>query len=293
MQMKTNALRQSVRRFFEGETQTDNSGSATQQQNQANPQQQQQQAAAQQQQNPTQQERTYTQSEFDKLFNSKTAEEKRKFQAQNQQTVKQLEELKQNQSLTQKEKEELQQRIDELTATYRTAEEVKKSEIEKLNKKFNDTKTTLEQERDGWKNRFEKNTIRVDIANASVKYNAVSPEQIEAFLTPITRCVEVMDDAGKPTGKYTSKVKFEDFDAEGKPISMDLDVDAAVKLMRERTTRFGNLFKNITNGGTGSLVNNNPGNGAGNLDINRMSPSDYKKNRENIHAQLRAQQAKA
>lgn len=232
--------------------------------------------------------RVYTENEFNTLLNSKLAEEKRKGTEANRATVVKLQELQQQSSLTQQQKDELEIQIQDLQNTYRTAEETKKLEIDKLTEKAAKKEKELSGDRDNWKARFERNMISVDISRASVKYDAVSPEQIEAFLNPITRVTEQLDEAGKPTGKFITKVKFEDTDAEGKRIELDLDTDAAVKLMRDRVNRFGNLFKNSTNGGTGTVVNSNP-TMTGKLDIERMGLDEYKKHRASIRQQMSAQ----
>lgn len=238
--------------------------------------------------NPAPQPRTYSETEYNRLVNSKLAEEKRKSAEANKKVVEQLQSLQQNVQLTEQEKASLQAQIDELQATYRSAEETKKIELEKQQNKYDKDTKLLAVERDSWRTRYENNMIDVDITNAAVVHEAVSPEQIKAFLRPLTRCVEKLDEANKPTGQYVTRVKFEDTDADGKPVILDLDTAAAVKLMRDRANRFGNLFKNTTNGGTGTLVNPNPVSGNGVSDIMKMSPQEYLKNRDKIHAEMRA-----
>jgi hypothetical protein len=238
-------------------------------------------------QQPTQ--RTFTQTELNNLIQARVSDVQRKAAEANKATVERLQALQQDQQLTQQQRDTLQAQIEELQAMYQTAEETKKLEIDKLSEKYKKDTSTLAKERDTWKSQYDSHFVEVAISRAAVKYDAVSPEQIEAFLRPITKVTEKLED-GKPTGRFTTRVRFEDTDAEGKPIVLELDADAAVKLMRERPNRFGNLFKNATGGGTGTTINPNPG-GSQSLDISRMSPADYRKNRTALFEQMRAQRA--
>lgn len=270
-----------VRRFFgpEGDTVVGGQGNDTIAGSQGN---QQQPPPA-----PVTQPRMYTEEQHNALANRLLADERRKLTEGNRKTVQQLEEVKKSQSLTQEQRDALQIQIDDLTATFRTAEETKKLELDKWQNKYDTDTKKLKIESNEWRTRFESRMISVDINRAAIENKAVSPEQIEAFLRPITRVTERLDEAGKPTGDFVTKVRFEDTDAEGKKVMLDLDTSAAVKLMSERGSRFGNLFHNATGGGTGQapitlpLVN-------GRLDIERMTPAEYKKNRPAIHQQMRA-----
>lgn len=241
---------------------------------------------------PTPPGRTFTQVELNNLVQARVAEVQKKAADTNKKTVEQLQTLQQDQQLTQQQRDALQSQIEELQATYRTAEETKKIEIDRLTEKHTTTVKKLTDERDTWRRQHDSNMIEVAISRAAVKYDAVSPEQIEAFLRPLTRVAEELDAAGKPTGKYVARVKFEDVDAENKPLALELSTDDAVKLMRERTNRFGNLFKNTTSGGTGAVINPNPGGGPS-LNLANMTPAEYRKNRPAIHQKMRDDRAKS
>lgn len=279
-----------ARRFFEGESSPNNPGNQNVQSpppGQADPNAPQPNGDQPQNTPAATAALKYTEADFNRLVNQKVGDARRTAIEQNKKTVEQLQALQKNQQLSEEQKQNLQLQIEELQATYRTAEEVKRTEIEKLTKKYDSDTTKLKEESSAWRNRFENNMISVDINRAAIKYKAVSPEQIEAVLRPSTRVTEELDAAGKPTGNFVSKVKFRDVDGEGKPVELDLDTDAAVKTMSERPTRFGNLFNNATNGGTGQSPNTLPM-GNGTFDLERMSPEEYRKNRGAIHAQMRA-----
>ncbi len=94
-----------------------------------------------------------------------------------------------------------------------------------------------------------------------------------------TRLVEDLDAEGRSTGEFIPKVKFNDTDAEGKPITLDLTAKEAVKRMKELPERFGNLFKSNLSGGLGGSqsVGNKP------LDGERLKNMDeYRKQREKL-----------
>lgn len=264
-----------VRRFFEGESDntgnqnpatTTGAGAQNPNPNPANP-------------NPAT-PKTYTEQQFNELLNRKVAEDRRKTEERTKQLVQELNTLRESTNLTQQQKEDLQRRTEELESTYRTAEEQKKMEIGRLEEKFNTETTKLKKDRDTWETRHNDLLTSVDINRAAQKYGAFDPDQIEAILRPWTKVTET-------NGVYTPKVKFPALDREGKPVVLDLTIAEAVKAMVEWPDKYGNLFKSTANKGLGSGTNGSS-NGNIRLDLESMSPQQYKENREKVHAQLRA-----
>jgi hypothetical protein len=188
-----------------------------------------------------------TQDDLNKMM----AENRRKLTQQNSELIKQLEEIKSQTNLTQQQRDELEQRITALQEQYMTKEEIAKKETEKAKKVFEDQLKQSSQEANSWRTRYATATIRREITDAAVEGKAVSPEQITAILTGVTALVEVLDESGKPTGQFESRVKFNDVDSGGKPVILDLTPTQVIKRMKELPERFGNLFQSTGTGGIG------------------------------------------
>lgn len=213
--------------------------------------------------------KTFTQEELNKAL----AEDRRKHKAQVDKHVSELEVLKKSKSLTDKEKEQLQSRIDELQNSMLTKEQLAAKEREKLEVQHKTKLQEVTQERDVWQNRFISSSINQAITHHAVSADAFDSEAMIAILGPNTKLVEDVDEDGKPINRFTAKVKFSDTDAEGKPITLDLTVEQAIKRMKEMP-KYGYLFKNTATAGLGT--NGSVGKG-GKVDPSKMSPEQYRK----------------
>lgn len=182
------------------------------------------------------------------------AAEREKFKKERDQIVGQLEQLKKSKGLTDKEKEELQEKVNTLQSMNLSKEEIARQESERLKKSFEDDRATLSSERDGWKNRYEDFHKRTEILSAAGKANAFSPDQLVELLMPKTKLIELKENVnGEEVTTFQAIVKFPDRDKDGKPVLLDLSIDAALKRMRELPADYGNLFKADAKGGTGLL----------------------------------------
>ena len=92
------------------------------------------------------------------------------------------------------------------------------------------------------------------------------PSQLVNILRSSTQLVEVHDENGKATGKYTPIVKFNSKNDEGKPIVLDLNPTDAIKHMKELPDAYGNLFKGTAAGGLGETGGTGRGTGTVSLD---------------------------
>jgi chromosome segregation ATPase len=184
--------------------------------------------------------------------NALLAEDKRKHQQAHQRTLDELQALKQKANLSSEEREELERRINETQNLLKTKEETAAQEKEKLLKNHKKEVETLTTDRETWKKRFTKMTVTNSIISAAAASTpkAVNPEQILVILQPKTRLVEELDDEGKPTGNFVPRVSFVDKDKKGKPITLELSPDEAVKRMSEMEEHF-NLFMAEGNSGFG------------------------------------------
>lgn len=219
--------------------------------------------------------KTFTQQDLENVV----AQERKKFEDTTRKTITELENLKKLSGTSEAAKASLEQRITELNETLMTKEELARKEKERLTNEYQGKLRKSEEERLAWENRYKNSTAQREILDAAVKNQAFDPEQIEAFLSPKSRVVEVMDDDGNPTGAFTTKVKITTIGKEGKPVTLDVSVEEAVKNMRETPDRFGNLFKDLSNGGTGGTGGNGP---KGQMDVAKMTPEQYRTHREQI-----------
>lgn len=215
----------------------------------------------------------------DKAFNQAdvdrfVAEERRRQQQKNQETIKQLEKLQTDARLTQDERDNFATQLDELKNVALTKEQQLTRDLEKHKVKLDETTKSLSGERDVWQNRFGELLVAQKIIKAASDNDAVSTEQMFDLLKVKSKIVELKDEDGKGSGNYTVLVKFEDTDPKTKaPVTLELDPDAAVKRMRELPDRFGNLFKSNLTGGVGKTKS---GAKPGEVDLSKMSPEEYR-----------------
>lgn len=219
--------------------------------------------------------KTYTQAELDGIV----AKERRKLNEQNQATIKQLEEMKKLKGLTDKEKSDLALRIEELQNQSLTKEELAAKEREKLQNQYKTEKEQLTQDRDRWQSNFTKATIHRTITDAAVSAEAVSPKQIVNLLKTDARLVEKTDNEGNIIpDEYVVKIKMDTTDKEGKPIILDLTPEEAMKVMKDKTDEYGNLFKSSLAGGLGG----NTGKASKPKNPADMNHDDYLKHRGSL-----------
>ncbi len=224
--------------------------------------------------------RTFTQDEVNRFV----SQQHKALLDKNQELVGQLEALQQNKSLTEEERTNLQTQIDQLKSTYETKEQQAKIQYDKDKKKWETTEKTLSTERDAWKTRFEQTGIDNEIATEFAA-DAINIAQIRAILKPVAKYTEVLDE-GKPTGRYQTTVDFEGRDTKGNPVPLKgISLKDAKKAMLEQPDLYGNLFKNTANGGTGVSPAGTASNGKIG-DIDKMSPAEYAKHREEIRSKM-------
>ena len=218
----------------------------------------------------------FTQDEVNRVL----AADRRKHQEAQRKLAEELEGLRNSARMTAEEKEALAAQIDELQKQYLTKEELAKRAAEKAAKEQAERQKSLTSEVENWKNRYTKERIGTTITHAAVKHEAFSPVQIQAILGPMTRLVEVVGADGKPSGEFEPKVMFPDVDKEGKSITLELDVDAAVARMKELPEAYGNLFKGSKSGGVGQDGSGKPGKKVDIVKLAKEDPAGYRKLRK-------------
>lgn len=214
--------------------------------------------------------KTFTQEQLDKIVEDRL----KRVKDSQKSAITELEALKSKAQLTQQERDELETRLEGMRNEFLTKEELSSKEKSKLEKQFKDETERLSKQAQDWQNRYTNETITRSITDAAAKHVAYNPGQVVALLRQDTKLVDVLDENGKPTGNLIPKVKFADKDKDGKPVTLELEVDQAVKRMTE-LEEFANLFKDSSSGGVGgrNVPKGQP------LDIKKMSPEQYRKAR--------------
>ncbi len=199
-------------------------------------------------------------------MNGIIAEEKRK-------VVAELETLKKTVGITESRKTELEKQIEGLKASYQTKAE---QDAERLEKVLNESKTNFEsksKEADGWRTRYTDTVIDRDIL-AAAGSDAFSPELIVKVLKPDTKLVEVIDENGKPTGRFEPRVTVQK-EKDGKIITLELTPAEAVKHMKDTPAKFGSLFKSTQKSGLGG--SQTPGNTSDFADLAKTNPEEFRR----------------
>lgn len=204
-----------------------------------------------------------------KQLNKILADDRRKHEDRVKTTVSQLEEFKKSKTISDQERQRLTQQIDELNNSLLTKEEQAKKEREKREKEYKSTLEGVSTEREFWRGQYAEETTRNQILMAARESEAVREEQLIELLMPKTRLVEVLDGEGKPTGRWSPKIKYRTKNDKDEEVELDLTIQETVKRMKDEPGRFGNLFKSGLNGGLGG----NGSAGGGTLDGDKP-PSD-------------------
>lgn len=214
-------------------------------------------------------QKTFTQEELNGILKK----EKEKNRGQLEKALSEVQMLRKKANLTSEEKIQLDKRVEDLQDQLLTKEQRAKNEIEKLQKKAEEERTQLEQERNDWRERFTTTTIERTILDAAHEHNAFDPEQIVLMLKPNTQLAEELSEEGEPTGNLIPKTLFKDTDKEGKAVELKLSVSEAVKRMSEMD-RYANLFKYEGQGGFGRQTR--PGKGQPTpIDMAKEDPQGY------------------
>jgi hypothetical protein len=213
-----------------------------------------------------------------KQLNKMLAENKKNLQQQVTSQIKELETLRKSANLSEKEKADLSKRIEDLSSSLLTKDELAAKEKEKLSSQHKMEREQLSGERDFYRTLYETTTIERDIFDEAARHDVYRESQIVELLRPKSRITEVVDSDGKPIkGRYITKIRLEDVDKEGKPTTLDLTVAEALKRMKERPNDFGNLFKSGVSGGLGDGKNRSSGK---ELDPSELAKTDPKRYRE-------------
>lgn len=211
-------------------------------------------------------------TEQQQFVNSLLAEERRKAQAKNDALITQLETEKNRGGTTAAEKLQLEERIEQLKNEYATKDELKKRETDKKLAELEAKAKDLEAESTTWKSRYERDLKKIALTEAAVKEKAFNPNQVVNELFDKSRHVEILDEEGRPTGEYETRVKIKSKDKTGKEVVLDLTPVEAVKQLKE-APEYENLFITAATGGLGG---SNIGRGRdGGRKMSELSTEEY------------------
>lgn len=232
--------------------------------------------------------KTFTQDDVNRLVSNRINEEHVKYQQASQKTIDELKKLQQLASTTEEHKNQLQIQIDNLTAQFNTKEQQLAKQVKDWETKYNTDTAGIKKDAETWRSKYEGNVKNVAIVNAATQFKAYNPAQIESILSPMTKVIEEAGPDGKPTGNFLPMVTWQNKDKDGKAVTLQLSVPDAVKAMTETPDLYGNLFRSEANGGLGGGTTGGRGSATTftTADIESMSPAEYAKNKEAIHAQM-------
>lgn len=213
--------------------------------------------------------KTFTQEQVDKIVQDRV----KNTNIEKQKLVTDLEQLKKIKGLSDEEKTRLTAQIETLASSMMTKEELAATERKKLEKQSKEREDSLVADANKWKNLHTESTLSRSLTDAAVSAEAYRPSQIVAILRPLTSLSDELDKEGKPTGNLIPTVKFSTKDSKGNFVTLDMPIDQAMKLMKENTDEYGNLFKSGANGGFGGAANS--GKRTNKLDAAQMSTKDY------------------
>jgi hypothetical protein len=188
----------------------------------------------------------FTQADVDRMIKHRL----RKADEEQKRVIGEMQALKARADLTREERTDFEKRLQQLNDTLLTTEELAAKERKRQEEQYTHQIQERDAEINRWQSLYTESTIQRSITDAAIQHKSFYPEQIVSILDRGTRLVEELVD-GNPTGKLKPMVRFDDFDKEGKPVTLDLSPVEAVKRMTEMT-KYQNLFEGKGTGGVGS-----------------------------------------
>ena len=219
---------------------------------------------------------TFTQDDINKFLANDRRKHTEKYQALENSYKKLLEQK----DLAAGDRRNLQEELENLQKTFRTKEQQAEYEKKQIEAKY---KTDLERQTEAaktWESKYKQNMLESSLRDAASKGDAYNDDQITSILRPITKIVEVTDEAGNPTGNFKPVIDFPDVDEKtGEKIITGRTPEEAVQRMKELPHIYGNLFRANLNGGIGGNTDATSGKS---VDVTKMSYDQYKKHRDEV-----------
>ena len=221
-------------------------------------------------------DRTFTQDEVNKFL----ASDRRQHQDKYKQLETTYQAALQNKTLANEDRIRLEKELEDLQASFRTKEQQIEFERKQAEKKYEDELAQTKTQLDKWQKLYKEETIDRALLDAA-GVDAFQPAQIASLLRPNTQLKDEVDAQGKPTGKFTAMVDFQDIDEKtGEPIRTLRTPQDAVKRMKELKQLYGNLFKSNVVSGVGAGSADSVPNRNQQVDISNLTPEQYRKIRK-------------
>lgn len=204
--------------------------------------------------------KTFTQEDVNKIVETRLAKERDK----TKEKITGLESKLKDANLTKDQRDAFEQQVEELQSTLRTKDEQIEHERTQAANKHKKEVETLTNDRNSWRERYTKETIKRGLLDAGIEQDAFNPEQIVDMFSGASTLVDELDDDQKPTGRLKQVIKMElpNPDKENEMEVVVLSPSEFVKRLKEKhSDRYGNLFKNKDAGGFGGNPNANKTNG--------------------------------
>lgn len=218
-------------------------------------------------------EKTFTQAEV----NEYVVKRNKNLKSQYEQLEGNYESLLENFRGTDEQRAKLEDDLENVRAQMRTKEQQAAHERKREQEKYNRELTAAQEQATTWKQRYESSTIERAIVDAASKNDAFNPDHFVSLLSPKSKVVEELDDAGTPTGNLVPKVEWTVVNPDTKqPEKVLKSPSEVIELMKEDVQSHGSLFKsNVAKGlGAGTFTG---GKTTGRLDVKNMTMEEYAK----------------
>ncbi len=219
--------------------------------------------------------KTFTQDHV----NSLVAKERKEWQAKLKKSEDGLTSALKAKGLTEAQRNELQTQLEDVQKSLRTKEEQTEHERTESARKHKEAVDSLTTDRETWKNRYTKASIQRAILDGAMQHDAYDPEQVVALLGPNTELAEEIDAGGKKTGNLVPKTSWDIPDKDGKIEKISGSPSEIIEKMTKHPKKWGNLFKNKSTGGLGTMPNAGSGSVSENLSAILKDPAKYREER--------------
>lgn len=171
----------------------------------------------------------------------------------------------------------LQEEIERLQSKYMTEAEIAERDRQKKETELSSQIERLTKERDDYSSRFRNEVETSQFVTESARYEAFDPSHIASILKPDTEWKKVEREDG--SHDLAPRVNFRDKDKDGKPVTLEVTIGDAIKMMVERPDRFGHLFRSTMKEGLSGSKNS----GANNVSDETLAldPAKYREARKN------------
>lgn len=206
-------------------------------------------------------EKTFTQEEVNKFL----ANDRRGHQEKYTKLEESYKAVLQDKTLTVENRDRLEGELESLRSAFRTKEQQADHDRKLSETKYQEQLKLATASSEKYEMLYTDNVIEASLRDAADKNAAWDANQLVTLLRPSTSLQPVLNEAGESTGTFSPMVKFQDTDAEGKPIETLRTPTDAVKRMKEMPLQHGNLFRaNVVSGvGQGAATGGvTPGSGA-------------------------------